>query len=42
MGLDRSTEYGLAVHEIGNSKGPIIPSDWRERLDIDDWAEHAA
>jgi bifunctional DNA-binding transcriptional regulator/antitoxin component of YhaV-PrlF toxin-antitoxin module len=36
MGLDRSTEYGLSIHKIGNGRGPVIPKDWREKLDVDE------
>lgn len=34
MGLDRETEVGLTIHEIGNSEGPVIPKHWREDLGI--------
>jgi antitoxin component of MazEF toxin-antitoxin module len=35
MGFDRETATGLSIHRIGNTRGPAIPKDWRERLDVD-------
>ena len=35
MPLQRDTELELSQHRIGNSRGVVIPKDWRDRLDLD-------
>jgi len=37
MDLDRGSqiEIGLSIHRIGNSAGPAIPAEWRDRFDLE-------
>jgi antitoxin component of MazEF toxin-antitoxin module len=35
MPLERDTELDLSQHQIGNSRGYVIPKHWRDRLELD-------
>jgi len=36
VNMGRDIKYGLSVHKIGNGRGPVIPKEWHEKLDIND------
>jgi antitoxin component of MazEF toxin-antitoxin module len=37
--LQKDTELGIAVTDLGNSKAVVVPAEWRERLDVEGTAD---